>query len=82
MFLDTIANHTAPVFGGDRFTVRLYRAIFETRRMVRDMWRGNPVLCFILFVVPFGFFLIILYSIFCADILDADDNEDDHEKKE
>lgn len=45
------------------------------------MWRGNPILCAILFIVPLGFFMIILYSIFCADILDAEE-EEDHEKKE
>jgi thioredoxin domain-containing protein 10 len=50
--------------------------------MIRDMWRGNPILCFILFIVPFGFFMIILYSIFCADIMDADELDDEHEKKE
>ncbi|KAL7011114.1 hypothetical protein ACKWTF_014093 [Chironomus riparius] len=82
MFLDSINNQTATVYGGDHYSVRLYRAFFETRRLLAEMWRGNPILCFVLFVVPFGFFMIILYSIFCADIMDAEDADDDHEKKE
>jgi thioredoxin domain-containing protein 10 len=82
IFLDTIGNQTATVYGGNHYSVRVYRALFETRRLVREMWRGNPILCFVLFVVPFGFFMIILYSIFCADIMDAEENEEDHEKKE
>jgi thioredoxin domain-containing protein 10 len=82
VFLETIANQTATVYGGDHYSVRVYRAFFETRRILREMWKGNPILCFILFVVPFGFFMIILYSIFCADIMDAEDGDDDHEKKE
>lgn len=37
------------------------------------MWRGNPVLTTLLFGLPMGFFSLIVYSIFCADILDAEE---------
>jgi thioredoxin domain-containing protein 10 len=49
------------------------------------MWQGNPVLTTVIFGLPFGFFALILYSICCADIMDADEEDDDqenHEKKE
>lgn len=37
------------------------------------MWKGNPVLTTLLFGLPMGFFSLIVYSIFCADILDAEE---------
>lgn len=48
------------------------------------MWRGNPILTAVLFGLPLGFLSLIIYSIFCADILDADEEEeeDGHEKNE
>lgn len=39
------------------------------------MWRGNPVLTALVFGLPLGFLSLICYSICCADILDADDEE-------
>ncbi|GJQ68328.1 hypothetical protein Trydic_g16923 [Trypoxylus dichotomus] len=48
-----------------------------------DMYRGNPVLTIVLFGLPLGFLSLILYSICCSDILDADEEEElPHEKKE
>lgn len=102
MFLETVFNQTAQTLGGDFFTVRTYRAWFELKRLLRDMWKGNPVLSCgkrklemsilhkllfislsVIFGLPLGFLSLICYSIFCADILDADPEEDDgHEKKE
>lgn len=47
------------------------------------MWRGNPVLTSVIFGLPMGFLSLIMYSICCADILDADEEDDDgHEKRE
>lgn len=65
------------VYGGNSFLIRLYRVFFESRRYLYDMWRGNPVLTSVLFGLPLGFLSLIVYSIFCADILDA--NEEDEE---
>jgi thioredoxin domain-containing protein 10 len=62
--------------------VRVRRALFELRRLLSDMWIGNPVLTCVIFGLPLGFLSLIFYSIFCADILDADPDEDEHEKKE
>ena len=41
------------------------------------MWRGNPALTAVLFGLPMGFFSLICYSICCADIMDAEEDEDD-----
>lgn len=54
--------------------VRAYRMYFEARTSLADMWAGNPVLTIVLFGLPLGFLSLILYSICCADILDADDD--------
>ncbi|XP_055843944.1 protein disulfide-isomerase TMX3 [Episyrphus balteatus] len=83
IFLETISNQTAVVYGGDTFLVRLYRACFEAKKSLREMWLGNPVLTTVLFGLPLGFLALILYSIFCGDCLDAsEEDEDEHEKKE
>jgi len=81
-FLEDILNEAVPKLGGNRFHTRLYRAYFETKKLLRDMWKGNPILTCVLFGLPLGFLSLIVYSIFCADILDADEEGDDHEKKE
>lgn len=41
------------------------------------MWHGNPILTSVLFGLPLGFLSLIMYSIFCADILDADEDEEE-----
>ncbi|KAL3284206.1 hypothetical protein HHI36_018370 [Cryptolaemus montrouzieri] len=85
VFLERISNQTAPVYGGNSFGVKLYRMYFETRTSLSDIWKGNPVLTTVLFGLPLGFLSLILYSICCADILDADEEEEEellHEKRE
>lgn len=39
------------------------------------MWRGNPVLTALVFGLPLGFLSLICYSVCCADILDAEEEE-------
>lgn len=39
------------------------------------MWKGNPVLTAVIFGLPAGFLVLICYSIHCADILDAEDDD-------
>nr|XP_045605922.1 protein disulfide-isomerase TMX3-like isoform X1 [Procambarus clarkii] len=83
MFLDSIIAETAPTYGGDSWPIRIYRAYYNARTSLEEMWQGNPVLTSVLFGLPLGFLSLICYSIWCSDILDADDEEDDqHEKKE
>lgn len=84
LFLHNIYHQKAPAYGGNSIWVRLYRTYFETKRYLYDMWRGNPVLTAVLFGLPLGFLSLIVYSIFCADILDADeeDEQETHEKNE
>lgn len=83
MFLESINNQSAQVYGGNSYAVRMYRAYFEAKKSLKEMWRGNPVLTSVLFGLPLGFLSLILYSIFCGDCLDAPEEEEDtHEKKE
>ncbi|XP_050675215.1 protein disulfide-isomerase TMX3-like isoform X2 [Leptidea sinapis] len=84
MFLDDVYNQVAPTYGGNSFIVRLYRAFFEGRATVGNMWKGNPILTTLVFGLPLGFLSLLCYSICCADILDADEEEisESHEKKD
>lgn len=87
LFLEQALTQALPVYGGNSWAVRVYRAYFELISAATDMWRGNPVLTTVLFGLPFGFLCLICYSICCADILDAEDEEEEeeellHEKKE
>ncbi|XP_017778082.1 PREDICTED: protein disulfide-isomerase TMX3 [Nicrophorus vespilloides] len=84
LFLERIYNQSVTTYGGNSYTVQLYRYYFEARSSLAEMWRGNPVLTTVLFGLPFGFLSLILYSICCSDILDADEEEDEdsHEKRE
>lgn len=84
IFLESIHNQSAIAYGGDSFAVRAYRAYFETKKGLVELWKGNPVLTSVLFGLPLGFLSLIMYSIFCADCMDAQEEEDDddHEKTE
>ena len=62
-------------YGGDSYIMRVSRALFQARSSLEDMWQGNPVLTSLLFGLPLGFLSLIMYSICCTDIMDA--NEDD-----
>lgn len=62
-------------YGGNHWPVRLYRGLFEARSMLANMWRGNPVLTALVFGLPLGFLSLICYSVCCADILDAEEDE-------
>ncbi|XP_057666907.1 protein disulfide-isomerase TMX3-like [Diorhabda carinulata] len=85
LFLERILNQTAPVYGGNDLAVRLYRAYFKSRTTLSERWRGNPALTTVLLGLPLGFFSFIVYSCCCANILDADEDEEEellHEKKD
>lgn len=79
LFLQDIRNEKAKVYGGNSLPIRVYRTYFEGKRYIYDMWHGNPILTVVLFGLPLGFLSLILYSIFCADILDADEDEEEEE---
>lgn len=76
VFLESIHNCTATTYGGNSLPTRVYRAYFEAKKSLQEMWRGNPILTALLFGLPMGFFSLIVYSIFCADILDAEETEE------
>ena len=48
---------------------------YNARTSLEEMWLGNPVLTSVLFGLPLGFLSLICYSIWCADIMDADEEE-------
>jgi len=79
IFLDSILAGEAPTYGGSSWTVRLYRAYYETSSALYNMWRGNPVLTSVLLGLPMGFLSLIFYSICCADIMDADEEEQEED---
>ena len=62
------------------FCFRLYRAYYEAKSNIIEMWKGNPALASVLFGLPFGFFALICYSICCADIMDAEEDDDEEEQ--
>ena len=81
IFLDSILAGEAPSYGGSSWLVRLYRSYYEAKTSMVDMWRGNPVLTAVLLGLPLGFLSLIFYSICCADIMDAEEEEEElHEK--
>ncbi|XP_027215964.1 protein disulfide-isomerase TMX3 isoform X1 [Penaeus vannamei] len=84
MFLDSVIAETAPTYGGDTWPVRFYRIYYNARTSLEEMWQGNPVLTAVLFGLPLGFLSLICYSIWCSDIMDADEEEEEpqHEKKD
>ena len=47
---------------------------YNARTSLEDMWQGNPVLTAVIFGLPLGFLSLICYSIWCSDILDADED--------
>ncbi|KAK7083970.1 Protein disulfide-isomerase tmx3 [Halocaridina rubra] len=84
VFLDSILAQSAPVYGGDSWPIRVYRVYYNARSSLEDMWQGNPVLTALLFGLPLGFLSLICYSIWCSDIMDAAEEEEEipHQKKE
>jgi len=66
IFLDDILEGTAPVYGGSSYSVRLYRAYYEAKSNIVEMWKGNPALACVLFGLPFGFFCLdMLFNLLC-----------------
>ncbi|PBC27566.1 Protein disulfide-isomerase [Apis cerana cerana] len=78
LFLEQIRNESAPRYGGNSWLIRIYRSWFELKTTLSAMWMGNPILTMVLFGLPAGFLSLICYGICCPDILDADDDEEDH----
>lgn len=70
------ANECMQAYGGDSYLTRLHRTVFSARTGLEDMWQGNPVLTTLLFGLPLGFLSLIMYSVCCGDIMDADDDDD------
>jgi len=87
-FLRQIRKQTVRARGGNGILTRIYRIYYDATTTLAEMWYGNPVLTTVLFGLPLGFLSLIFYSICCADILDANEEdelaEDDlsHEKRE
>lgn len=84
LFLDAINNSSLIPLGGNTYFVQMNRALFELRKALVEMWRGNPVLTTVIFGLPLGFLFLILYSVCCGDCLVTEEFDDNngHEKKE
>ncbi|CAH1102178.1 unnamed protein product [Psylliodes chrysocephalus] len=82
LFLETIYNQSAFAYGGNGYGTRLYRAYFEAKTAVIEMWQGNPILTAILFTIPVLFIIFIFYSLCFADILDNDGIEEDEDDED
>ncbi|XP_058796231.1 protein disulfide-isomerase TMX3 [Phymastichus coffea] len=79
LFLDKIRAESVPKYGGNSIVVNIYRSWFEVRSALVSMWKGNPVLTLVLFGLPAGFLSLICYNIWCPDIFDADEEDEDTE---
>ncbi|CAH1284891.1 unnamed protein product [Diabrotica balteata] len=92
-FLDDVDMLSLPTYGGNSFFVRLYRGFFETKTIIKDMWRSNPIMTSLIFIIPLMFLSFIFYTLCFTDVTgnmeeeeeeyDNEDEEDDlHMKKE
>ncbi|CAG0919604.1 unnamed protein product [Notodromas monacha] len=88
-FVRAILDFSLVPQGGRSYSTHFQRTVFEASVSLGQMWRGNPVLTSVLFGLPLGFLSLICYSIFCGDIMEARDDDEDqliddefHEKKE
>jgi thioredoxin domain-containing protein 10 len=55
---------------------KIYRAYYEGKTNLIEMWTGNPILTVVIFGLPLAFLSLIFYSICCADFMDAPEDED------
>ncbi|XP_011505026.1 PREDICTED: protein disulfide-isomerase TMX3 isoform X2 [Ceratosolen solmsi marchali] len=78
LFLEQIQHESVPKYGGNSIIVRIYRSWFEVRFALASMWQGNPILTLVLFGLPAGFLSLICYNIWCPDIFDADEEEEEY----
>ena len=60
---------------------RVYRLYYDVTSTLGGMWKGNPVLTTVMLGLPLGFLSLICYSIWCADIMDANDDDDEPSKR-
>lgn len=51
------------------------RMYYEATTTLSGMWYGNPVLTSVIIGLPMGFLSLICYSMWCADIMDASEDE-------
>ena len=54
---------------------RAMRVYYEASTTLSGMWYGNPVLTSVIIGLPLGFLSLICYSMWCADIMDASEDE-------
>lgn len=54
---------------------RAMRMYYEATTTLSGMWYGNPVLTSVIIGLPLGFLSLICYSMWCADIMDASEDE-------
>ncbi|CAG9854335.1 unnamed protein product [Phyllotreta striolata] len=81
LFLETIYNQSAIAYGGNGFGTRIYRAYFEAKTSVVDLWQENPILTSLIFTIPMLFITSLFYLMCFGDVMDngADEDEADDE---
>jgi len=81
-FLDRVLQNDIQAYGGTGFLARVYRIYYDSSTTFKGMWYGNPVLTTVIIGLPLGFLTLICYSMWCADIMDAMDEEQTPREKE
>lgn len=62
-------------YGGTGVLARAMRMYYEGVTTLSGMWYGNPVLTSVIIGLPLGFLSLICYSMWCADIMDASEED-------
>jgi len=81
-FLNRVLQNDIQAQGGTGFFARLNRMYYDSTTTFKGMWYGNPVLTTVILGLPLGFLTLICYSMWCADIMDANDDDNTVREKE
>lgn len=65
--------------GGTGFFARINRIYYDSTTTFKGMWYGNPVLTTVIIGLPLGFLSLICYSMWCADIMDAAEEDNSNQ---
>ncbi|KAI9565415.1 hypothetical protein GHT06_009207 [Daphnia sinensis] len=81
-FLNRILQNDIEAYGGMGVMARAKRMYYEGTTTLAGMWYGNPVLTSVIIGLPLGFLSLICYSMWCADIMDASEDDQNVREKE
>jgi len=81
-FLNRVLQNDIQAHGGTGFFARINRIYYDSTTTFKGMWYGNPVLTTVIIGLPLGFLSLICYSMWCADIMDAAEEDNTVREKE